>query len=326
MQRPSQPAAEVAQALPKLRINGWFVAKAALSAIVLLVLFWKFRNDLSSLNHADPRSLGLAVALLLLQPPIIALRWYLLYRVYGGKPRLLLLTEITWVAVFANQFLPSAVGADAVRIYAAFRSGDTLAVVAASVFMDRVMALLALAILMVVLALPLVSSIGLATIAVLGVACVACIPMAIAAFALTRSTDWASRWPWLQRVLAISNYILNIISHPIRGMAALGLSLVVHLLSLAAFVVIAYGMGMTVGLAALLAVGVLLAFVQVVPISISGWGVREVSAIALFGLVGVAQGPALVSSVLLGLAYAAATLPGAAMAPFLRAKKPAPAD
>jgi hypothetical protein len=52
--------------------------------------------------------------------------------------------------------------------------------------------------------------------------------------------------------------------------------------------------------------------VQVVPISIGGWGPREAAAVVLLGALHIGGDMAIALSILLGLAYAAASLPGAA--------------
>ena len=60
-----------------------------------------------------------------------------------------------------------------------------------------------------------------------------------------------------------------------------------------------------------LAIGPVLLLAHVVPISISGWGVREAAAIALLGMTGVDATSALLVSVMFGVLLMLATLPGA---------------
>ena len=89
------------------------------------------------------------------------------------------------------------------------------------------------------------------------------------------------------------------------------LAVLVHLLSFGAVAAICGGIVLHVAPLTVVAVACLLTFAQVVPISIGGWGVREAASVSVFGLIGVAQGPALLASLLLGIAYAVASLPGA---------------
>jgi hypothetical protein len=60
-----------------------------------------------------------------------------------------------------------------------------------------------------------------------------------------------------------------------------------------------------------LAVVPILLLVQVLPISIGGWGVREAAAVALLGMTGVDAASGLLVSIMFGVLLLLATLPGA---------------
>jgi uncharacterized protein (TIRG00374 family) len=298
-------------------ISAGLLIKSAISAAILGALFWKFRNDLPSLSKVEPVSTCQAVALLILQPALIGLRWWIILRLYGSRLKLGTIIAITWVSVFANQFLPASVGGDAVRIYALRRSGERLGSATASVLMDRLIALFALALLVVGFGLSLGPLIDVRIIAGLGLCCALGLAGALLAFrVLSHSADRASRWPLIARLLHLMHYSLRIVSSPARAIATLVLAVAVHFLSLLAFLLIARGLGIFVPTATFLGIATLLTFAQVIPISIGGWGVREAAAVGLFGLVGVEPGAALLSSVVLGISYAVASLPGAVIWPF----------
>jgi uncharacterized membrane protein YbhN (UPF0104 family) len=288
-------------------------AKYAVSALLVGVLAWHFQGGLLAVAGVEPWAALAAVALLLLQPALTGLRWLLLLRVQGSTVGAAAAIGITWFGVLANQVLPASVGGDAVRVLALLRRGEALGVALGTVLLDRLLALVALALVMAALLpwlladtagwlAPLLTSGGVAL----------CLGLLLA----RRGIPWlAARLPAdspLAVLLGRIRPMLAVLDHPRIALAALALSLAVHALSLAAFLVLARGLGVQAAALPLLTVGALLIFVQVVPISIGGWGAREAAAVALLGALGVGGDTALGLSILLGLAYATASLPGAA--------------
>jgi glycosyltransferase 2 family protein len=71
-----------------------------------------------------------------------------------------------------------------------------------------------------------------------------------------------------------------------------------------------------------MAVMSMVTLVTVLPISLAGWGVREVSVVALLGMLGVDQAPALLLSVEFGLLGLLMTLPGGLLWLFVRGRQP----
>jgi hypothetical protein len=72
-------------------------------------------------------------------------------------------------------------------------------------------------------------------------------------------------------------------------------------------------LGITIGPIAMAAVMSLVTLVVILPISIAGWGVREVSFVTLLGLLGVEREAALLLSVEVGLLTMLVSLPGAVL-------------
>jgi uncharacterized protein (TIRG00374 family) len=295
------------------------IAKVLISSGLVFALVWRFRDDLPSLRAVDHIALANAIGLLLLQPILIGARWCLLLRQYDSRSKLLSLTGVTWFAVFANQFLPAGVGGDAVRIYYARHLGNRLGAATASVLMDRIMALVALVLMVVALTPFLPEAIDRRLIMALGTICAVCAVVVAGVYVfVNRSWTASLRSPLLQRLLTLTHYVMRTLSYPGQSILALGISIIVHLLSFIAFTMIARSIGIHADTGALLAITALLTFIQIMPISIGGWGVREVAAVSLLGLVDVASGPALLASLLLGLAYAVASLPGIIIWGFIR--------
>jgi glycosyltransferase 2 family protein len=73
---------------------------------------------------------------------------------------------------------------------------------------------------------------------------------------------------------------------------------------------LARSLGVEIGMIDCLVIMQLVALVTALPISVGGWGAREVSMVGLLGLIGVASSAALLLSVELGLVGLLVNLPG----------------
>ncbi|MCL3883238.1 lysylphosphatidylglycerol synthase transmembrane domain-containing protein [Marivita sp. GX14005] len=89
-----------------------------------------------------------------------------------------------------------------------------------------------------------------------------------------------------------------------------GLSIGTAMCNLAAFAFCARAVGISLDPAAIAALVPLILFTMLIPISISGWGLREGAAAALLPLAGASASAALAASVAFGLVFIAAVLPG----------------
>jgi glycosyltransferase 2 family protein len=275
-------------------------------------LLWQFRSSLGTVLMVDPWTMVAAVALLSLQPVLIGLRWLFLLRIHGSQMSQMGAIGVTWFSVAANQLLPASVGGDTIRMLELARRGENAEVAVGTVVLDRIFALIALALIMaafspfVFVDLPswMVSALLVGTVLV-------CLLL----ISLRRSLPWAigkfRQESWLKALLGRVHNGLEVLDHPSVTLSVLGASLVVHALSLVSFLILARGIGLELGTLSLLAVAALITFVQVVPISISGWGPREAVAIFILGSYGVAKETALALSILFGLCFLLASLPGA---------------
>lgn len=297
----------------------WLVFKIILSVLVLGGALWHCRNDIPSLSSVDRWAVVEAICLLLIQPLLIGIRWWLLLRAYEMQPSVRMLTSVTWISVFANQFLPAGVGGDAVRIVYARKLGIRLAAATASVVMDRIIALVALLILIVFLAPSLPPAIDRRIVVGLAVCCGLIFAVLLYAFVYLKRRKDALSGAILQRMAGLAHFTLGTFSHPLYLLGATLLSITVHILSLMAFLALVQGLSWDGQILPLLSLTALLTFIQIIPVSIGGWGVREVAAVSLLGAIGILPGPALLASLLLGLCYAIASLPGALIWPFFKA-------
>ncbi|PWK62944.1 lysylphosphatidylglycerol synthase transmembrane domain-containing protein [Roseicyclus mahoneyensis] len=91
----------------------------------------------------------------------------------------------------------------------------------------------------------------------------------------------------------------------------LGLSLAIALANIAAFAFCVRAIGADLPVTDALALVPLILFTMLVPITVSGWGLREGAAAAILPVAGIAAAEGLAASVAFGLVFLASSLPGA---------------
>jgi uncharacterized protein (TIRG00374 family) len=269
--------------------------------------------------HVPPRDattfalLGTSVMSLLVQPVLVAARWRRLLHAFGLILSMREAIRIIWISVFAGQFLPSSVGADIVRISMCRTKGFYLSNTIMSILMDRGFALFSLLTLVLLFAPFLLDADQRksAVFVIGGLATVGVASLVLIIVLAPKLKQWMARLPSRARWqrLVESSYLL--ISNPKATAVALTQSMIVHLLTFEALVAIAYAFGVKMPFMNLVALSAVITLAHNLPISIAGWGVREVASVALFSTAGVDGATALSISLLLGGGIAVASLPGA---------------
>jgi len=290
-------------------MNSWVktVLKAAISAalIAYLIRSVDLREVWQIVRAADWAILSFAFCMFYVGYAITAARWRTLLRALGNTSDYWFLVRSFMVAVFFNNFLPSTIGGDAMRMYDSWRSGSTKSQAVAAVVMDRFMGLTALlAFAVVALAFGKHGSIHDSDVAVV-VAVMACgaVMLLLSIMLLPRSFSG-----WLERVSsrlpAGLSKLSEAVTRSLRAFrnqrAALMLALLLSFLLQANVVlyhwIVASALGLSVSLMAFFLIVPIAIVVMMIPVSINGIGVREGLFVLLLGVHGVPQAE--------GLAYA----------------------
>jgi glycosyltransferase 2 family protein len=288
------------------------VVKAALSVALVV---WILRSlDVAALGAAvrrlTPATLGAAALLVALQAVIIGWRWHRIVALLGG--RLMPGDAVAWVFVgmFFNSALPTSVGGDAVRVWLLRRSGAPLGLSLGSVAIERGSGIVVLG-LMVSACVPAIwaplggEALGL-TLASIGPILLA--GLVVAAVADKLVVGWiphrltgALRW--------LGDGLRRLATHP-RALAEVAvLGVAASLTGLLAAYVLGEGLGIGLGLPAYIVLVGGSVLLSVLPISLGGWGVRELGMVTLFGAVGGGAEQALALSLLWGLLPLLVSLP-----------------
>jgi uncharacterized membrane protein YbhN (UPF0104 family) len=300
MKRLPRPAIVAVKLLIAAALIGLLVATTDLQALG------------TGLSHLSYPALAAGTALLILWTSFNSMRWGLVLRGLGHP----LSAGVTWtlgmVGLFFSQFLPSSVGGDAVRVALVNRRGVPLGVAFSSALIDRAVTLLFYAVVLVI-ATPAIAG-RLVDWRLTALIAGASLAICLAGLLPLLPVDWGSMMPsWLQPLAAtIEHYRFTLLRSPHRP-ALIGLSALAYAIPSAVFYIFARDMGLPVSLldCLLLVPPVILA--MALPVSFAGWGVRELSVVALFGAVGVASADGLVMSIAYGATNVVAGLIGGAV-------------
>jgi uncharacterized membrane protein YbhN (UPF0104 family) len=285
-------------------------------ALTTLTLYFVFRgidrHVFARLLTAQNRSLLVAAAALnMLQIILGGTRWgtVLSATCDSRPPSLLNLQAVFYASTFFNCLPLGTVGGDIARVWLARRFSLSLRQIVLSVLLDRILVIGALIILAVItlptIAHPLAAKASFASIVIL--------LAGAAGFLLLQPIERiAGRW----RDVWLMPSILRIAEELRRTTRRAGLlALFYALLAAASGALTAYcisrSLDIQVSLMAMTAIMSLVAFATALPISLAGWGVREISLVALLGLLGIDHEAALVLSVEFGIINTLVSLPGA---------------
>jgi glycosyltransferase 2 family protein len=296
------------------------IAQAVLTVtlLVLVVFFVDIQHMVQLLKRMNVASGVLALGLLLVQNDLATRRWATILWAFDKDPSYFRLLRIQYAALFAQLFLPTAVGAAAIRVGLLFKYGTPLGVALNSVIVDRVLALSGLVALAFLFMPAIAASVsvgaGARTIGLVALSTAAGVFLVIyAALRYRPLAYWlalAKRTPARHLVEPFERSASEIWS-PTRLLVAMSLSLGGQIIAIVATFVLARGDGLQVRLIDCILVMPPVMLVSALPISIAGWGVREGAMIAGFALLGVSREAALALSIQFAVLGYVAAAPGA---------------
>ena len=303
--------------------RGGGAGKIAIFAAKLLVTgacFWYLSRQInlgqviSALPLLDFRWAAFAVLVVMLEIPLGGLRWSAIVDALGARDERVTRTVmigVTAIGVFFVQVLPSVAG-DGVRAWLLARRGYDWRNAVISVVIDRAVGVgLLIALGFAILLLPsgltalsgyrdvvLVAYGGLLVAGVLGLSLAPKIAPLLARWRYSR---------WLATLAAAARRVLL---GP-RSAMILALGCLIHALTIVVIWSVGRAQGLSLPVADAAVLFTVMVGVALVPISIGGWGLRELAVISLLGNHGIAPEQALLFSVCFGLVLAVGSLPGA---------------
>lgn len=308
--------AEIASAIRK-------VAIFALKLAITCGCFWYLLRqvDVGDLfpeaAHLTVRWLALAVIIMMVQIPLVAIRWgWITNALDPQSPRTPLgsMVAITMIANFFAQILPN-VMSDGIRILmlAQIRTGWRRGL--AGVVIDRgvgVGALLAIGFITLLSASPFTALAGYrrTVLLIFGTLLVCCVGGLISArlcaplLGRHRITKWAGEFALASRQVLVESPL---------AMSIVMMAFAIHFLNIACIWSVGQAFSMSLSLIEAAVLFTLMVAIAIIPISVSGWGLRELAVTAFLSAHGMTTQRALLFSICYGLTLVVAALPGAAI-------------
>ena len=290
-----------------------FAVKGAVSIALLVYLVSKI--DLAPLSgrfsSMKLAPIVVAVGLLGLQLVVVSVRWRVVVAVLSRGFSFAEIFKIVLIGVFFNQALPTALGGDVVRAWYIHLAGVRGRFAVYSVLLDRVAALAAIAILMLLLLgfafelIPDASVRGGFILVTLGIVAGFCVLLTLDRLGIQ----------FFSHLVAGLGVDLSVSARKLfldlrNCINVVGLSVV----NLFITVFVIYLIGESLHVPATLRDYFVLVppviLMSMLPVSVAGWGVRELAMVTAFGYIGVANADALLLSLGFGVMNLLVGLPG----------------
>ncbi|MFO0388806.1 MAG: lysylphosphatidylglycerol synthase transmembrane domain-containing protein [Alphaproteobacteria bacterium] len=219
--------------------------------------------------------------------------------------------RLYYISVFFSSCLPGTVGGDVVRVWITKSERISLSLSVNSIILDRLIALAALAVIVCAM-LPMLADVmgfnfWLAYIIIM-------ISLLLGLWFLRGIEKFFAPYKHI-KLVHFGLYFIGCLRQMVRssgtGFNALVFAVAAHIFSCACTYIIAQGMGVPLSFQHALMFVPLVMLITTLPISIGGWGVREVSMVWFLGLVGISSGDAVAISLQTGLMSMLMSMPGA---------------
>jgi glycosyltransferase 2 family protein len=256
--------------------------------------------------------LALALGIVIAQIAVAAIRWHSILRSFRLPMRLSAVVQIFYAMAFLNSFLPAGLAGDTLRVWLLRRNPHGIATAVNSVLIDRLVVVLALLLAAAAVQpfLWLQAATPILTLTIVGSALSLIAAIGVVVFVVPRIN-----WPILGRLLPMLHTVSRDLRQVFLGLAGLSRAIVAalasNLLLVGAGFALAYGAGIDVGFVTWLVVMSVVLLVSALPISVGGWGTREIAMVYMLGLFAVPPDLAAAVSIQFGLCLTVASLVGA---------------
>lgn len=256
-----------------------------LVALVLLVYLlrqqgWREIGD--AIGHISSWRLILAMGLMVVSRLAVSGRWYVLLRSAGLKIKFGQSLRITFAGLFASNFLPTTVGGDVIRLAGALQLNLDAAVCTASLIVDRLVGMAGMA---------MVAPFGLPRFLEANT-----LPVAldtwrhgeIAAIASAPLGKWG-RLIWIKGISIINRMVVALslwLKQPRSLLTALFFTWIHMLCLFSILTLLLAGTGERVPFWLVGGLYSIIYFITLLPFSINGYGIQEVSMTVIFSVVG----------------------------------------
>ncbi len=270
----------------------WAGTLLSTALFIWLIVRQDWRTVLEKSTAITLWALALALALYFLGQMINTLRWHILLRAQQVEVSYWQAMKLAWAGVFASNFLPSTIGGDGFRMVGVYPYTRRKTIAIGSVALDRVVNMSAML-------------------------CLLPVPFLVFGTTLGRLLSVTIVLPdWLQRRFdryfpKITGAFRTWAAHPSAFLWAFLVAWPSNLVPMAATYLIARQLGMHITYWQVVGVQTVTYFLSVLPISVNGYGLREVTYTTLYASLGASLEQASALALVTRLLTVVVTIPGA---------------
>lgn len=293
------------------------LAKIAVSGCLIFLILRgvNLHGVARRLGGADFRYLAVALLFLALQIVVLSVRWSLIAALCALSLPLWRALRLTLISLLFNQLPAGTMSGDAARIYMAGSPNGRFREAAASVLVDRMYALAVLAVLTLLAAPWMFAHVADKRLS-LGTSMFAFAVLSGMALVLVMGPPVLRMLgrPRLEApLIAIVQGARAVVSDRSMALFVMMLSAVMHVTSGLIVAILARSLGLPLPILASVVLTLPGILATVIPFSIAGWGVREGAMVIALTQAGLSGEEAVSVSLLFGLCFTVAALPGAAL-------------
>lgn len=292
----------------------WLITAAAIGLFVYVISQQGWEEFVTTLKTVSPPYALAGLALLFVSRQAVAARWYALLKVSEKQIHYWETLKLTYAGFFATNFLPTSIGGDLVRFIGMTQRGADGALVVASLIMDRIIG-------MAGMSLVLPGGIYMVTHPIS--AAIATVPfsqmVAAGGFGIPLQRLWGKILGFLKTIL---NNLLFWVKRPKNLLLAFLFTLLHELLLFGMLWFFLRSLGEEVSFWTVASLYSLSYLATLIPLSIGGLGIQEMSITYLFSQFGgVSMQAALALAVLNRMAFLFNSLPGVFVLPSVLKEK-----
>ncbi len=272
-----------------LRLGGTLLA---IGLIVVLLREGGWAEVVAAIKQLSWTTILAGIVLVLISRVFVSIRWYILLRSGNVDIPLSRSLALTFTGLFANNFLPTTIGGDVVRLAGAMQMGYDRPVCLASIAADRLTGLIGNAFTLPFGLIPIVQG-----------------GAAGAAQSVTLAALWGRAWGFVRRTLETFTIWYR---KPVAILGAVGCTWGHMLCTVTTMYVLISGLGIHTNFWLIAGLWSVTYYVTLLPVSINGYGVQEFSLTYLFSrFAGVSPAASLTVAVLIRALYMVVSLAGA---------------
>ena len=282
--------------------------------ITIAIFYYLFKDiDFHEFGNIIIKSHGgwilVALILQLGSTYLAAYRWFKISQLLVFKERLSFYVQSYFKGAFFNQALPSSIGGDAVRIIDLTRKSYDKKDAFYGVFVDRIVGLVGLLVLNLIASIIFFGTFEEDLSLLIILIAFGGISGFIFLFHLEK-IKFLGNYKFLDLFHRLARRLNALYPNNIILMKHIGISVVVHLLSVLTIYALSLSLDIYLSFQVFLIAVPPVFLLTIVPISLAGWGIREGAMIGIFMLVGADETKILVMSILYGLLLILSALPG----------------